>query len=222
MKNRTAVFKYSIIGKTTFTENISRLVKSIADFIRSMGICTDGDDLTAKLTVTSDNIDTWIRFTKPVVITACVQLDSHIFADQCPQDLVQDLLISSIRILTVLIWTITYYIVDMSVYIHLVKSSDIFQDGFKIFHIACGFLTALKIRRIIRIVSVHHMGGTNNEIKGNFFQKIGKRFCKLRLKSKLDPEVNLDLVFKSIRKTLKFLADAGMFREKSRFSGVSG
>ena len=199
MKNRTAVFKYSIIGKTTFTENISRLVKSIADLIRSMGICTDGDDLTAKLTVTSDNIDTGIRFTKPVVITACVQLDSHIFADQCPQDLVQDLLISSVRILTVLIWTITYYIVDMSVHIHLVKSSDIFQDGFKIFHVACGFLTALKIRRIIRIVSVHHMGGTNNEIKGNFFQKIGKRFCKLRLKSKLDPEVNLNLVFKRIR-----------------------
>ena len=45
MKNRTAVFKYSIIGKTTFTENISRLVKSLADLIRSMGICTDGDDL---------------------------------------------------------------------------------------------------------------------------------------------------------------------------------
>ena len=33
MKNRTAVFKYSIIGKTTFTENISRLVKGIADLI---------------------------------------------------------------------------------------------------------------------------------------------------------------------------------------------
>ena len=29
MKNRTAVFKYSIIGKTTFTENISRLVKGM-------------------------------------------------------------------------------------------------------------------------------------------------------------------------------------------------
>ena len=94
----------------------------------------------------------------------------------------------------------------MSIHIHLIKSSDIFQDGFKIFHVTCGFLTALKIRRIIRIVSVHHMGGTNNEIKRNFLQKIGKRFCKLRLKSKLDPEVNLDLVFKSIRKTLKLLA----------------
>ena len=52
---------------------------------------------------------------------------------------------------------------------------------------------------------MHHMGGTNNEIKRNFLQKIGKRFCKLRLKSKLNPEVNLDLVFKSIRKTLKLL-----------------
>ena len=78
MENWLAVFKHSIIGKTTFTENISCFVKSIADLIRSMGICTDGDDLAAKFTVTADDIDTWIRFSKPVVITACVQLDSHI------------------------------------------------------------------------------------------------------------------------------------------------
>ena len=32
--------------------------------------------------------------------------------------------------------------------------------------------------RIIRIISVHHMGGTNNEIKGNFFQKIRKKILQ--------------------------------------------
>ena len=94
----------------------------------------------------------------------------------------------------------------MSVDIHFIKCGDIFQNGFKIFHIAGGFFPAFKIRRIIGIISVHHMGRTNNKVKRDFFQKSGKRFGKMRLKSQFDSEIYRNLVPESISQFKKTLA----------------
>ena len=97
-----------------------------------MCISSNRDDLAAKFAVTAYDIDAGIRLSKPVVITACVKLDTHILSDQRTQDLIQDLLVPAIRILSVLIRTITYHIINMSVHIHLIKNSNVFQNGFKI------------------------------------------------------------------------------------------
>ena len=132
MENRLAVFKHRIIRKTTFPENISCFVKCITDLIRSMCISSNRDDLAAKFAVTAYDIDAGIRLSKPVVITACGKLDTHILSDQRTQDLIQNLLVPAIRILSVLIRTITYHIINMSVHIHLIKNSNVFQNGIKI------------------------------------------------------------------------------------------
>lgn len=70
MENRLTVFKHSIIGKAAFTENICCFVKSIGDFIRGVGVCTDGNNFTAKFMIAADYIYTWIWLAKAVVITA--------------------------------------------------------------------------------------------------------------------------------------------------------
>ena len=100
MKNRLTVFEHSIIGKATVTENIGCPVKSIGNFIRGVGVCTDGNDFAAKFTITADYIHTWIWFSKTVVITSGIQFNSDVFADQCTQNFIQDFLIAAIGVLT--------------------------------------------------------------------------------------------------------------------------
>jgi len=50
------------------------------------------------------------------------------------------------------------------------------------------------------------MGRTNNKVKRDFFQKSGKRFGKMRLKSQFDSEIYRNLVPESISQFKKTLA----------------
>ena len=63
---------------------------------RGMGVRADRDDLTAKLTVAPDHLAAWIRLSKTIMIATSIKFKSHMPADQLLQDLIQDILKTSI------------------------------------------------------------------------------------------------------------------------------
>ena len=137
--------EYSIVFKATFCKYGGSFVKIIGNFVRSMRIGSDRDDLAAKFTITADDGTAWIRLPETIMKTTCIQLDSEIFVNDCAQDLIQNILITFIGIFSVLIRTIADYIVNMPVNIHSGKSVKILKNRFKIFTVTRGFLTIFKM-----------------------------------------------------------------------------
>ena len=71
--------------------------------------------------------------------SAGVQFNPYIFTDKSEEYFVQDILVTSVSVFAVFVRAVTDNVIDMSVYIHFRKKGQIFQNGFKIFHIAVGF-----------------------------------------------------------------------------------
>ena len=61
-----------------------------------MCISSDGNDLSAKFSVASDHLSAWIRLSKTLLVATGIKFKSYLPADQLFQDLIQDILKTSI------------------------------------------------------------------------------------------------------------------------------
>ena len=156
-----------------------------------MCISTDSDDLTTKFAIAANDCTAGIWLSEAVVETAGIQLNSPSPGNDGAQDLIKNILVTFISIVFILIRAIAYNIINMSIYIHLRKCMQIFENGFKIFPVTCRFFAPFKIFFIIRVISVYNMRRSNYEIKRHGFQKLVKITVQMWLKTKLNTEMNL-------------------------------
>ena len=78
-------------------------VKCIGCFVRCVCISTDGDDLSPKFPVSSDNSHAGIGLSQTIMVAAGIQLDSFSHGDKLFQDFVQNVFVAAVRIFAVFI-----------------------------------------------------------------------------------------------------------------------
>ena len=180
-KIRFPVTENSIIGKTAVLQHAGSLLKGKTDFVRRMGISAEGDDLTAKLPVTKDDFPAGVWLSKSVMISAGIQFNALACGNDPLQDFIQNILILFIRIVLIFVGPIPYHIINMAV-----KCSQIFQNGLEIFQICLVFRTVPEKIRIVGIITVNHMGGTDDKIKGSIQEELSELAGKVRLQAQFN------------------------------------
>ena len=95
----------------------------------------------------------------------------------------------------VFIRTVSDNIVKVSINIKIIVNRQILQDGFKIFHITSEFFAAFKKIRIIRVIPMDYMGGSDHKVKGIGGCKIPIVFSQMLLKSDFHPKSDGNLIF---------------------------
>ena len=156
-----------------------------------MRISTDSDDLTTKFAIAANDCTAGIWLSEAVVETAGIQLNSPSLGNDGAQDLIKNILVTFISIVFILIRAIAYNIINMSIYIHLRKCMQIFENGFKIFPVTCRFFAPFKIFLIIRVISMDNVRRSDHKIKRHCCQKLVKVVVQMWLQAKFNTEMNL-------------------------------
>ena len=159
-----------------------------------VGVGSHGDDFASEFPVAPYDIRTGIGFAQSVMESAGVQFNPYIFTDKSAEYFVQDILVTSVSVFAVFVRAVTDNVIDMSVYIHFRKKGQIFQNGFKIFHIAVGFPAVLEKFRIIWIGSVNNMRGADHEVKGDVTEKLMEIIPQMRLEAQFDTKADVQLI----------------------------
>ena len=159
-----------------------------------VGVGSHGDDLASEFPVAPYDIRTGIGFAQAVMESAGVQFNPYIFTDKSEEYFVQDILVTSVSVFAVFVRAVTDNVIDMSVYIHFRKKGQIFQNGFKIFHIAVGFPASPEKFRIIWIGSVNNMRGADHEVKGDVTEKLMEIIPQMRLEAQFDTKADVQLI----------------------------
>ena len=186
-------FKYGVIPETAVFQYGCCFVKCKGDFIRRVGICADCDNFSSKFPVATDHSGAGVGFSQSVMIASCIDFDACIFMDQSTQDFIKYILIAFIAVITILIGTVPYNIVNMTIDIYIGKDTEVFQDRFKIFPVAVRFPSILKKLAVIRITAMDYMGRTDYKIKRIQSHFLIKSLLQMRLKSVFDSEIYSDM-----------------------------
>ena len=125
---------------------------------------------------------------------AGVDLKPFFFFDEELQNGIDDVLIFPVIIVLILIWTITDNIVQVTVYVKVLKLFYVLENGSEIF--AIGFLLSATLKEIgiVRVLSVTQVRGANDKVKVVVFGKNGILTEAFRLKSQLHAKQDLDLI----------------------------
>ncbi len=90
-----------------------------------MGVGTDGDDLASFLSVTAENSGTGMYVPQSVFDPAGIDLQALLFFQQQIDDLIQQVAVFFITIVPVFFRAVTHHIIQMAIYVKIVKFFDI-------------------------------------------------------------------------------------------------
>jgi hypothetical protein len=159
-----------------------------------MCIGTQGHDPAPQFTVPPDNILAGVRGVQSVSVTAGIDFQCDIFPNQYAKDLIQDLLVFRIGIVSILVRTVADDIVHVAKCVKIGKSIQVLENTFKIFQISLAFISSFKIRRIIRISAVYQMDRTDDKIKRTGEDQIMVLHAQIRLESQFHTDAQIDLI----------------------------
>ena len=161
-----------------------------------MCIGANGDDLTAKLTVTLQNFGMGMGITKSIAKSRGIDLDTFIFFDQSKQDFIKDFCKFGVIDMLFRITAVTHDVIHMPVYVKFIVKTDIFQHFMEILHIGFPSCQALEKALIIcHILFTGDMRRTDDEIKRICFDHRSYLLRDMRLQTDLDAEVDGEIRF---------------------------